>query len=500
MELKTRHIILIVLFTLYFSARLFFSLQTPEFSSDYSYFALRQIEHIQQTGLPLSDDLLSYGGRNFVVMPFYFYILAALTMFLPEIITIKIVNTLLASSLIAAMYLVCRKVLQNRRVSIICFVVAATMPVYISQTLNDISPLSLILPGSLFLLYLFLVLEKKRAIDYAILLSIVLALVSSSSFILLLGFIVYLILKYLDKHAISKARFEFTAFFLLFLLWINIIVYKQAFQEHSFSIVLRNLPQVLLDSYFADLSIQKVILGIGVFPFFFGLYTVSIYLFRKKSENILLFISLFISAFGLLWFKVVEIEVALAFLGIALAVLFGQALKSLRVYMKRTKFAKRAEMIFNILLVVLMISHIFPGVYLIYQESGKSFSTEYIEGFRWLANNTPEDSVVLALPEEGHLVAYFGKRKNVIDNDFLLVGDANERFNDVLLFYTWRFKVPAVRVLEKYSVDYVIVSEKIKDYRITENLLKSESCFVPVYEGSITVYRNRWDKDVCSVI
>ncbi|MEK6917191.1 MAG: hypothetical protein AABW92_05610, partial [Nanoarchaeota archaeon] len=220
-------------------------------------------------------------------------------------------------------------------------------------------------------------------------------------------------------------------------------------------------------------------------------------LFRKKSENMLLFISLAVSIFGLLWLKLVAISMALAFLGVALVVLFGQSLRSLLTLLKKTKFSKKTELIFNVITIILITIQVIPAVYLMYEESNQSYTNEYIDGFKWLALNTPNSSVVLGLPEEGHLITYYGNRTNVIDTDFLLVNDADARYNDVFTFYSWKFKIPAIRILEKYNVDYVIVSDKLEKYGISQDVLNDESCFVPIYNKGIIIYRNRWNKDVC---
>ena len=68
--------ILIVIFVIVVAFRLYFA-----FNADFSYdafYELRQIENVKETGTPLYDDPLSYGGREHVVFPFYYYIMAFL--------------------------------------------------------------------------------------------------------------------------------------------------------------------------------------------------------------------------------------------------------------------------------------------------------------------------------------------------------------------------------------------------------------------------------------
>ena len=36
-------------------------------------------------------------------------------------------------------------------------------------------------------------------------------------------------------------------------------------------------------------------------------------------------------------------------------------------------------------------------------------------------NNTEENAVIIALPEEGSALSYFSNRKNVMDDDYLMI-------------------------------------------------------------------------------
>ena len=55
--------------------RLVLAFMIPEFTYE-SYFHLRQVEHIVETGLPFYQDQLSYGGRELAFLPFFHYLAA----------------------------------------------------------------------------------------------------------------------------------------------------------------------------------------------------------------------------------------------------------------------------------------------------------------------------------------------------------------------------------------------------------------------------------------
>jgi len=489
MNIKKRHIILASVFVVYFALRLYFSLQTPYFNSEYSYFALRQIDNILETGKPLIHDNLSYGGRTFVFMPFYFYLLAFFALIFPKIIIIKIINSLLASSIVLAVYLVASIVIQKRKISLICSVVAAFLPIYISETLNNISPYSIIFPGSFFLLYLFMKLDKdKKLTNYIVALSIILILTSSSTFVFILSLLLFLFLTYLENDPVTQIESEFISFMLLFFLWVNFIIYKLAFQEHGLSIIWSNLPSAITSNYYRNISPLDIFASIGLLPFVFGSYTIYNYLFKKKSKNILLFISLFIASFILLWLKLISAELGLMFVGSSLVILFGRFLKDFFANLSKVKFAKKENLLFYVVLFVLLLSQVIPGINSIVTNSNKVYDEETIQAYKWL-NNTPEESIIFSLPDEGNIIAYFGKRKNVLDTNYLLIKDSETRMEDVLSFYNQRFKISAIRILEKYDAKYFIVSENMKKYNIEESPLFEDPCFELEYEGKIKIYK-----------
>src|SRR3989344_5224505 len=79
-----------------FIARLAIGQLVPNFTYE-SYFTFRQVENIAETGLPLFEDELSYGGREITFLPFFYYLGAFFTLFLPlNAVAILLPNLLLA--------------------------------------------------------------------------------------------------------------------------------------------------------------------------------------------------------------------------------------------------------------------------------------------------------------------------------------------------------------------------------------------------------------------
>jgi len=482
---------LVILFVLYFCARLYFTLQTEYFGDDHSYYVLRQVENIQETGRPIVEDSLSYGGRTFVILPFYYYLLALLSLPFKTVISLKIINNLLASLLIIAVYVLCTQIVKNKRIALICSIVAASMPIYINLTLNNINPNSILYPGGLFLIFLFITLDLNR-LNYIIPLSIILLLTAPSALIIALGLIFYVVLNYIENRNTEKIELEFVFFLLLFIVWAYLILFKNAFMIHGFNSIWANTPKELMSNYFGDIDLITIIANIGILPITFGTFITYIYLFVKKSKSINLIISIYVISSILLWLKLVPIDVGLSFLGISLVVLFGQFLKDGYIDFKKSKFSHHINLVLVLVFLLLFIIQILPGFGLMKESIGNSYSSNYIEGYKWI-NTLPKNSTILGLPEEGNLITYFGDRKNVIDTEYLLIKDANLRHEDTTNFYNLRFLTGVERTLSKYNAEYFIVSDNLKQYNISQVFFLGEECIKQVYNGTIRVYKSECD-------
>ncbi len=106
---------LIVLGTL--AIRLLFAFSTPAFTYD-SYFHLRQVEAITETGFPRFQGELSYGGRDMRFLPFFHYIAALFTLFFPLELVGKILPNVLLSLLPIVVYLITREITPPQAVSL----------------------------------------------------------------------------------------------------------------------------------------------------------------------------------------------------------------------------------------------------------------------------------------------------------------------------------------------------------------------------------------------
>src|SRR3989344_5663642 len=131
------------LFVVLFAVRLFLS--AGEFTPD-AYFHIRMVEHIAQTGVPMTYDPLSYGGRALQFSPLFHYLLAVFSWVIPLDIVVHVLPQLFVSLLSLLIYIIVKKITENTSASSFSAVLAAVIPAFFAETLFSVSPLTLALP------------------------------------------------------------------------------------------------------------------------------------------------------------------------------------------------------------------------------------------------------------------------------------------------------------------------------------------------------------------
>jgi len=146
--------------------------------------------------------------------------------------------------------------------------------------------------------------------------------------------------------------------------------------------------------------------------------------------------------------------------------------------------------LFIILFVVVFVfSSIIPSVYFANQQVEETI--EDIDAFLWIRDNTEEGDVVAASLTEGYLITAIAKRKNVVDSNFLLIKDAEERYADLIQIYSSRYKTVAIPLLNKYDIKYIVLSSVTKaEFGIRDIYYLDEQCFTLVYRGKTRIYES----------
>jgi 4-amino-4-deoxy-L-arabinose transferase-like glycosyltransferase len=477
MERKTR-ILLIAIFLFVVALRLYFAFQIKGLDYD-AYAVVRQVEHIKETGTPMFNDPLSYSGRTHIFSPVYHYFLASFTFLLPLDIVAKIIPNILASLTLVVVFFFALYFIKDEKLALLMAALSGIIPVFFDNTLNNASIYTAVIPLFLLTAYFFVLTHKDDKHVWKLLFTMVLlTFLHPTSLILMFCFLIYILLINLENFRKNYRETELVLFFLFFVFWANITIYKRALLAHGDLILFQNIPVEIISHSFKNITFLEAIYSVGVIPIIFGLIAVYIALFVSNSKSLMLVTSISLGMFVLLWFKLIGLNEGLMFLSMALIVLAAYSIG--RVY-ERTKMVKlkHGHIYFISTLLIISLAMFIPGVL---SSEHNSPSNADVQAFIWLKNNTPAESVVMVLPEEGSALSYFSERKNVMDDDYLLIKNINTRYDDVTLLYKDLLLTNALERLNYYSVNYVILSEyNQKNNNITNLAFADDSCVVQVY-------------------
>ncbi|MCX6707923.1 MAG: glycosyltransferase family 39 protein, partial [Candidatus Woesearchaeota archaeon] len=314
--MKKSYYILGLIFILTIATRLILAFQTPYFTGDDSYFSLRQVEHISSTGVPIYQDNLSYGGREQVFLPFFYYFLSFFDLFMPINLVGKIIPNILLSLMVIIVYLISKEISKDDDASLFSSFISGFIPIFFKETVNTISVYSLVFPLMLMTIYFFLKIKDKNMVYYFLIALFMLILTSPAVILLLLGFILYIFLVKLEDLKQSKIELEVILFSVVLTTWLMFIVFKKAFLLNGLGVVWQNIPTGILDNYFSDITILGAIYQIGSLPLSYGVYSIYDNLFRKKDRKLYLILGLSFSTALLLWMKLIALGPGLMCLGL----------------------------------------------------------------------------------------------------------------------------------------------------------------------------------------
>lgn len=492
MERNTK--ILIALFISIVLIRLFLAFSIPTFTYE-SYFHLRQVDHILDTGLPKYHDGLSFGGREMRFLPFFHYFMAFFGLFLPLEIVAKIMPNLLISSLIITSYLISRKIFHHETGALLAAFIAGFLPILFST--NSFTVTALFVPLTFLVIYAFLNLQEHaekdchslRYLYFYIVSFLFLSLTSPLAALLPIGFSIYILLSLLEGKKINRAEIEIMLFSLFFFIWVQFLFFKESLLKEGSSFLWQNVPSGIITQYFPKFSLTEALVLVGIVPFLAGTIVVYRSLFRIKNQKAFLLISLVIAATFLTWLRLIRFKQSLAFFSVILAVLFSSFYQDLEKYFHKTKLAQYQKYLLPAILGLLFISTVLPAINAALLQERPS--EEEIASFRWLWENSPADTTIAATLNEGHLITYYTQRKNLIDDRFMLVNDAEKRFQDLTLLFTTRFQTQALEIAEKYGLEYFVLTPSAKEkYNLKDELpYATKRCFEVVYQNETIIYR-----------
>jgi len=490
MEIKNSHLFVAIIFGVSLGLRLFYAFSTSNFTPE-SYFAIRQIESITSTGLPIFQDTLSYAGRTFLFLPTFHYILAFFNLFLPAWFVLKVIPNLMFSSIILIVYLTAREFTKNEGAAVFSALVSGFIPILMFETILSINEYALIIPLIFLALYTFIKIDKPFFMYSFIAVMFLLTFTHPSALILVLALLVYLTLTKTEGIQRKLAEQELIIFSTLLVVWLNFVIYRFALLSHGSAVIWQNIPTGLLSELFTDLNLLQAVTNISVIPFLMAVFVVYRYVFVQRSAHIYLFTSFAITMFLLLWLRLIEFNIGVMLIGVVVSILSAQFFALFSDYLKKTRAHSFASLVTLLLVVVVFISSIIPTVIFSRDAAISAVSDEQIKAYEWIKENTARNSVIASSLTEGHLVTAIAQRKNIADSKFLLIRDANQRLEDLETIYSTSYQTTALRSLDRYGVDYIVLSDMTRnEFGIIGLSYDNNECFKVVYSNSVQIIQN----------
>ncbi len=478
MRITWHHVLLGIIVLVLFATHLAVFLQQPELSYD-RYFGLRQVDHIDQDAAPLYDDPLSYGGRSIMFVPFAYYLAGILGLAMNGVLAIKILSSLALASLAVLVYGIVRRLQQPRGIALLASLLAGFVP----ALFNPLSLAFVVFIPLLFLcLYWFMDSTQHQSILLFLLASLVAAITSPLFLILVAALLLHLLLLRLESYKLREIEIESSLFLLFFAVWLYVILFKHPLLANGLAIIRQNVPSLLLDQTFQQITLVQSLILIGIVPLVFGLIGLYRAFFQAKQRPSFIIISTVAVVFIALWLRWLMPAIGLTILGILLVILAAPVFSAMVTYINRSKLTRLAPLFIAGGIVVLLGFSILPSLATINAYQADVLPAQVSESLSWIRNNTPENTTVLATLQEGNAVAAIAQRKNVMDSQFLGITDIDQRYDDLGRMFTARFQTDALALLTRYQVQYILFTELAQEtYNITRIAYLDPSCFREVH-------------------
>lgn len=488
---KSQEFWVAIIFLTVLAIRLIIAFQTPFFNYE-AYFSLRQVENIKDTGLPLYNDPLSYEGKSQLFAPLNYYVLAFFSLFMPDNIAAKIIPNIFAAFIIILAYFMALKITKSPKISLLTSFMSGFIPIlFFDINRASIDYLSTLLVFSV--IYCIFRINEKKYVDYALILIFLLVLTTPLALILIVGLLFYLLLLKLENHHIEMKELEIILFFAFLSFWVNLLIFKNAFLSHGFLIIWQNIPTEIITGFFNKLTLLETFYTISIIPMLLGLYGFYLAFHEERNKEVMLLTGFGISVFLLMWFRLLNLVTSIMLLSITLVIISAFALRKTTTFVEKTKLHKYEKIFLIVFIVIFLITSILPSIYLGIEKSLDTPRIEDVVVLEWVQQNTPKTATIIGTLREGHLIAYYAKRRNMMDENFLLIQNIDQRLNDLDSLYTTKFQIEAVSIMNNYDAKYILFTEEARvDYSIQNLSYIDNECFQQVfYSQNSSLYLNK---------
>ncbi len=321
-------------------------------------------------------------------------------------------------------------------------------------------------------------LENKKYFSLFLVFAFLIPLIHPSSLLFIFSLLFYLILSNTESLFISRYKKEAIIFSFFLVLLINFLLYKTLFLQHGLNIIWQNIPDSLFATYFKNLNVLEGIYLIGALPIILGSLGIFFGLFKEKKDSIILLTAAILATLFLVSIKVLSIQIGFLFLSVFLVTISSLTISKIYTYLSLTKFSSFKKYV-TYLIIILIIGLAFIPSYFV-AKSLPNYDHQ-VDSFKWIKENTPLTATIVVPLELGNVLTAISDRKNIIDDNFLVSRNAEERFNDVNEIYNTALEIKALEALNKYDANYIYFDDYIADkYKITRLRYvesEKEKCF-----------------------
>lgn len=452
--------------------RLTFALSSGSLTFD-GYQHARYADEILETGTPLREDPLSFGGREHAYSPLYYYLMAPFALVMGTELALKTIPNIFYLAAIALVYLIAHEVSRNRTASILAAVLAALTPITFSQYINNGSPYTLAIP--LFLGIVYALLKPEKRLPLLVVLGISLSLVSPISLLLLGGIIIFLLIMSLEGLKTEDSYLEILFFLLFFSLWTVMVFFKKVFFTKGIASIWSYIPSSVLSTYYSSFTLVTAIGTIGALPLLFAAHAAYHSLFLQRKKRAILVLAMILMITTALIAKVVPLESGIVLLTFLLSALSAHSIAILLRYFEKTKAPKLQYLALTIVLFFFLFASLFPALSLAQNTARDTPTEDHYTVAEFLRNET-----VLAAPKEGFFFQYYDIA-TMTDTDFLLVEDAEQKYSMTQEVYRARFVLPVLEASQKHGFGYIVFSPIAQEEYARERLLFLGDCFRPAF-------------------
>lgn len=463
----------------------FQTVSTTNYPSYSSFYGVRQVESIQNTGFPTIFDNLSYQGRVDVTQIIFYYLASFFTLFIPVILFFKYASIFVWAVIAFLMYYVSNQLFANKVIVWLMTFFTVLSPILFTANLNTFEPTALFAVFFLLILNSFFTIKEENSLTFVILI-LLSTFVSSLSLIFVIGFLIYVILIKIGSKKLSKAELELILFSGVFITWLHFLLYRKLFLEHGVSLLQASIPNELLLGSFYGLSVPMAIAIAGILPLLLGLYGTYYVLFQEINKKHLLIVSFLFAFMIALWAGFISFTQGFVFITLLLILLSGVTMKQFNGYLNKTVLQK-VKPLFVILALVLVVVNFVPVMSYSSVIQTQSPNDDEMKTMDFIRENTKSDVTVLSTIQEGHLIASQANRKNFFDTNFIFAPQANQRYQDARNMFLSKSQTAVLGQMDYYNINYVYVSSQTKKtYPTTTSIFETGDCFDLVFETNTT--------------